>query len=132
MSGLAEQGTALPDTTKKNLVNNSDGTAKLTAVGVWFDSVNKIYVKLNTIDGVTLKVNGEAVTLSDTVYYTDGILATEFDNEYTFELYEGETLIQTLTYSINSYVYSMKNNSNMSELVKALYNYGLAAKAYAE
>jgi len=132
VDGLAEQGTALPTVTAKNLEMNADGNAKFTAAGLWFDSVNKIYVKLNTTQNVTLKVNGEAVTLSDTVYYTDGILATEFDDEYTFELYEGETLVQTLTYSVNSYVYSMKDNSNMSEHVKALYNYGLAAKAYAE
>ncbi len=131
VEGLIEESTSLPETTVKN-VTETTGAAKFTAAGVWFDAVNKIYVKLNTVDGVTLKVNGEQVTLTDTTYYTEGILATEFDKEYTFELYEGETLVQTLTYSVNSYVYAMKDNVKIGAHVKALYNYGLAADVYAE
>lgn len=71
-------------------------TVGFTSVGVWFDYNNRIYVKLSTIENVTLKVNGETVDLTDTTYMTEGIKATDFDTVYTFELYEGETLVQTL------------------------------------
>ena len=72
--------------------------------------------------------------LDGTPYYTDAIYAIDFDDVYTFELYEGETLVQTLTYSVKSYVYSMANgttsNESMIALAKALYAYGKSAEAY--
>ena len=66
-------------------------------------------------------------------FYFDGVMATEFDSEVTaiFKL-NGEAIGQTLTYSVNSYVYYMQDNANetLSELVKAIYNYGRSAVAY--
>ncbi|MBQ9080759.1 MAG: hypothetical protein IJY27_06780 [Clostridia bacterium] len=129
--GSSSADTAVPTATDMEL-STSTGTAKFTAAGVRFSNVNKLYVKLNTIENVTLKVNGKDVTLTDTTFYTDAIYATGFDTVYTFELYENGTLVQTLKYSVKSYVYVMKDSSNtaMAALAKALYAYGKSAIAY--
>lgn len=139
--GLGTPSSALPENTDKSLtthVENPEGV-RFTAATVWFDNVNKIGVKLSTPENARLFIDGVEVTLSDELYYyTEAIYATEFDKVYTFELYEGETLIQTLTYSVSSYVYSMMGKTEadgetptaMAELAKTLYNYGASAKAY--
>lgn len=120
--------------------------SRISAAGVRFSSDNKIYVKVTAEEKVTLVVKkaGEVV---DTVefeagvhtYYTAGILATEFDVAYTFELTIGEevTPTQTLTYSVNSYAIRTATMTEfgaptlMANLARALYNYGKACEAYA-
>jgi hypothetical protein len=137
VENLGTASTATPTTTDFTLVKNTEISsypAWFKGAGVWFDNVNKIYVNITTTDNVTLKVNGEVVELDSTTYYTDAIYAIDFDDIYTFELYEGETLVHTLTYSVKSYVYSMVNgttqNESMIGLAKTLYAYGESAKAY--
>ena len=113
--------------------------ASFKSVSVWFDDVNKIYVKVNTQNAngaaVTLKIlKGETVekevaVTSETVF-TEGILATDFDETYTFELSVDGELTQTLTYSINAYAYKMQNHADMGELALALYRYGKSAEDY--
>lgn len=65
-----------------------------------------------------------------------GISATEFDDTVTAVIkVDGVQVGQTLTYSVNSYVYSMQNNTsveNLAALVRAIYNYGASAKDYAK
>lgn len=113
-----------------------------TATGVRFDFDNKIYVKFKTADITKIKItcNGKNVTsyneeVSDGVYiiYTEGIDATEFDKIFTFQLYVDDVLYQTITYSVNSYVYAKYDSQadGISALVIALYRYGLSAKEYA-
>jgi len=117
----------------KNLITYGISDVKFTGATVWFDTVNRIGVKLSTADNVTLKVNGAAVELTGTTYYTEAISAIEFGKAFTFELYEGETLVQKFTYSVNSYVCAKWNNSensDMSTLAIALYRYGVSALAY--
>ena len=64
-----------------------------------------------------------------------GISATEFDDTVTAVFKkDGVQVGQTLTYSVNSYVYSMQDNDTvpyLADLVKAIYNYGASARAYA-
>ena len=117
----------------KSLITYGISDVKFTGATVWFDTVNRIGVKLSTADNVTLKVNGAAVELTGTTYYTEAISAIEFGKAFTFELYEGETLVQKFTYSVNSYVCAKWNNSensDMSTLAIALYRYGVSALAY--
>ena len=138
VAGIGTPSTFVPGRTDKALERSSAETAaRFTAVGVWFDSVNKIYVDLNTTENVSLVVKeGETIigtyTPETASFYTEAIYATDFDTVYTFELYEGEVLAQTLTYSVKSYVYSMKNSTNtqMADLAKALYCYGKSAENY--
>lgn len=117
----------------------ADKKASFKSVSVWFDDVNKIYVKVNTQNAngaaVTLKilkgetVEKEVVVTSETVF-TEGILATDFDETYTFELSVDGELTQTLTYSVNAYAYKMQTHADMGELALALYRYGKSAEAY--
>ena len=115
-----------------------------TAAGVRFDFDNKIYVKFKATGdaNISLKCNGKYAAKEDLgngtyIFYTDGIEAYSFDEVYTFELYEGDKLVQTFTYSINSYIYAKMNDTKngqltpMAELARALYRYGESAKKYA-
>lgn len=132
VDNIKSASSATPEQTDKTINQSVSQTVGFTSVGVCFDYNNRIYVKLSTIENVKLVVNGEEVTLDGTTYMTDGILATEFGKVFTFELYEGETLVQTLTYSVRSYVLDMQNSQNekMTALANALYAYGKSAEAY--
>ena len=141
-AGIESLGTpseALPTESDMSLTDSTSENVRITGATVWFDNVNKIGVKLSATENVTLKVNGEIVEQTGTTYYyTDAICATDFDKLYTFELYEGDVLVQTLHYSVSSYVYSMMNRTEsdgetlteMAELARALYRYGTSAVAY--
>jgi len=90
-----------------------------------------------TIDGRT-----ETYTAEDVQEYGNGmycvcfynIIADEFDNAVTATFrVNGEQVGRTMTYSVNSYVYSKQADMSvayLSDLVKAIYNYGAAAYAY--
>lgn len=113
-------------------------TASFKSAAVEFGDVNKIIVKINAADvaNVTLKVGETALTLtkvSDGVYAatTDAISALNLGAKVGFNLYVGEDLVQTLTYSVNDYASRKWDDAEMGALVKALYNYGVAATAFA-
>ena len=114
-----------------------------TAAGVRFGYVNRIYFKIKAADltGVTVTVNGKTYTAEDLepvenadgtyILYTDAVYATEFDKIFTAELTVDGEVIQTVTYSVKSYVFAKQNgNDDMAALAKALYNYGRSALAY--
>ncbi|MBO5511008.1 MAG: leucine-rich repeat domain-containing protein [Clostridia bacterium] len=115
-----------------------------SAAGVRFAYVNRVYFKIKAADltGVTLTVNGKTYTADDLILvedtadtyilYTDAVYATEFDKVFTAELVLNGEKIQTVTYSVKSYVCKKQNSSDteIAALVKALYNYGLSAIAY--
>ena len=142
-TGVDDIGTAsdvLPgEECKSNLTTTKDlesYPAYFTGATVWFDGINKLRVYITTIDGaslsnVTLTINGEAVAVSGNMIETDGILATQFGETYTFVLSYDGTVMQTLTYSVNAYAYAKKADAEMGELALALYRYGVSAKAYA-
>lgn len=123
-------------------LTQSTGHVRFISASVWFDYNNRICVKVSGVENVKLVVRiGDqtvAHTQEGTAFMTDGILATGFDTVYTFELYEGDTLVQTLTYSISDYVYAMMNKTeadgetltSMAKLARALYAYGQSAEAY--
>lgn len=133
--------TVTPDAGDKGGREISASTAEgieFASAGVRFQYNNKIYVKFDADKDVILLVNGvevefEALGDGTYVYYTDGILATDFDTIYTFELvYNGET-VQTLKYSVNAYAISKyQQETPMGKLALALYRYGVSADAIAE
>lgn len=112
---------------------------KFTGIGVRFDYVNSVFFKLTapSVDGITVIVNGEECAIEEYgdsyIVYSAPINATEFDDEVVAVLKYGDTVVQTVTYSVASFVYEMQNaeNSAAADLAKALYNYGLSAVAYA-
>ena len=122
-----------PDATDFELENNEEITeypAYFKGAGVYFDNVNKIYVKLNTTENVTLTINDVEVEVTGTTVYTDGILATGFATTYTFVLSCDGVVMQTLTYSVNAYAYAKNDDATMGDLALALYRYGVSAAAY--
>ncbi|MBQ2732882.1 MAG: hypothetical protein IJF74_01875, partial [Clostridia bacterium] len=126
----------------KYIANLENGEAvdgvKFTGIGVRFDYVNSVFFKLTapSVDGITVIVNGEECAVEEYgdsyIVYSDPINATEFDGEVVAVLKYGDTVVQTVTYSVASFVYEMQNaeNSEAADLAKALYNYGLSAIAY--
>ena len=130
--------------TDLTLSDKTSDTVYFAAAGVRFDYINRVYFKIKAADltGVTLTVNGKTYTADDLilventadtyVLYTDAVYATEFDKVFTAKLALNGEELQTVTYSVRSYVYT-KQNSNDTELaalVRALYNYGRSAIAY--
>ena len=66
-----------------------------------------------------------------------GLSVADFDEPMTAQLYvNGAAEGKLLTYSVKTYVYNTLNNANASDkmksLAKAIYNYGLSARAFAE
>lgn len=130
-----------PTTTVKGVKNNGTHVTFTTA-NLWFDSVNRLRFGFTTPDltGVTLKLtygDSEPVTViptkdADGTYYVDtaGIYATGFDMKVTLTAYKGNTAGASATYSVNSYVHSMYNDTGIGDLARATYNYGVSAKAY--
>ncbi len=117
-------------------VQNNTGDATFTAAGVYFDSVNKLYVKIKANTKPTVTVNGaEALVEANGdgawIVYTDGIYVVDFDNTYTFVITSNANA-PTFTYSVNSYTYAKltSDREGMAELAKATYTYGIAAEDY--
>ena len=138
VENLGTASTATPekpdfDTTPISNTEIDSYPAYFTGATVWFDNVNRIRVKINTTEKVTLTINDVAVEVTGTTIDTEGILATQFDKTYKFVLSYDGTVMQTLTYSINAYAFAKKDDTNtkMSELALALYRYGVSTKAYA-
>lgn len=132
-AGIENTNTAAPTATDFTLEKNEEidsYPAYFMGAGVYFDNVNKIFVKLNTTENVTLTINGVEVAVTGSYVYTDGILATGFADTYTFVLSCNGVVMQTLTYSVNAYAYAKQSDATMGELALALYRYGESAKAY--
>ena len=92
---------------------------------------------------VTVSINGRRQTFTEftsiggdiyEVSFT-GISAEEFADTVTASFKRnGNTVGNTVSYSVNTYVQSMQNstNTNLADLVKALYNYGRAVEAFSD
>lgn len=127
-----------------SLTRNPDApqnAAYFRAASVWFDSTNKIIIKLAGVTSDTklylddnlVEINYDSAT--DTYSFTTIALeATRFDEVFIFDIYEGDEFVQSLEYSINAYAYSKyqnSNNPNMAQLALALYRVGKSAEAFA-
>lgn len=107
------------------------------SAGVQFDSQNRVYVKIvaPSIEGLTVTVDGVALELEEIdegmyIAYSAGLSATDLDTQLTFILTLNGEQIQELSYSANGYIYMMRNDAQMKELVVALFNYGKSAEAF--
>jgi len=102
----------------------------------------KFNIPEDKIDHVTVSIDGETYTADDFqvcdektyMVYTDAIYASQFEKIYTVILEDDDRTVQTLTYSIKSYVNAMQNSTNekMVELARALWCYGMSSAAYFE
>ncbi len=114
------------------------------SAGVYFDCTNRLYFKFRTfnVEKTEVRIDGKTYTAQDFIrtsatgymVYGEPIYATGFDDVYTVELIDTESgeVVQTLQYSMRSYVYAMQDDGDplMRNLARALYLYGLSAKAY--
>lgn len=103
-----------------------------TGYTVVFGQVNFIKVSVELADGYTLYLDGTDITsqLVGGIFKTDGIAPTNFDKKFTFEIKNGDTVVQTFAVSVNDYIGAQKDSATMGNLVKALYNYGVSAEIY--
>lgn len=98
------------------------------------------------VDGLTVEVsiNGRTRMYTPAEFGTenggsyfitfDGIKATEFDDTVTATFYRnGVQIGAAVNYSVNTYICAKQNDAdqNLQALVRALYNYGASAAAYA-
>lgn len=128
---------------------STNGTEQIVAgATVNFSNVNKIVFAITPenyakLDSYTIKINDIAVEKSAWVlsgdyymWYSDGIKATEFGKPCKLVVTNGSETVQTIEISVNAYCSAVYKMSGVPEalknLVKATYNYGAAAKAYAE
>lgn len=142
VEGLAPEKTDVPAKSDMSLteVEGVVSDTYFNGATVWFGSTTKlkITVKTDDISQVTLKVNGVEVS-GDKLeageeagvyyYYTEDIGMAHFGDVYTFTVYDNGVEVETLTYSVNSYVYSKMNSDNpkMAGLALALYRAGASA-----
>lgn len=134
------------EASKKSTAGTRDENAYWQSTGLVYENAMAMYVKFFAKDAENLMVKiavGEKVTTylvkdleeKDGVYTLTfrNILATEFDMTVTANFYRDGVLTgQTMTYSVNSYVYTAQNSADtaLAELMKATYNYGASASAY--
>jgi uncharacterized repeat protein (TIGR02543 family) len=131
----------LTETDFTNVTENAVEGFKISGAGVYFDFVNNVYIKFKAGADfrVTISTDGKEEAPADeikfdgTYYraYSAGISALDFDKVYTFKLYSGATLVQTVNYSVKTFVYNKQNGGDATaNLAKALYTYGSATVAY--
>ena len=100
---------------------------------VVFGQVNYLKIKVNLAEGQTLYLDGVNVTAKvvDGIFKTDGIVPTNFDKKFNFEIRTDGVLFNAFSVSVNDYLSAKRESETMGKLVKALYNYGVSAKEYA-
>lgn len=116
---------------------------KFNSVGVRFDYTNRVFFTFTapSADGITVIVNGNEAEItpygSSYIVYSDDISATDYNDNVVAVLKAGDTVVQTVTYSVASFIYEMQNDmdgeelSGAAKLARALYNYGCSAVAAA-
>ncbi|MBE7078394.1 MAG: hypothetical protein E7380_00845 [Clostridiales bacterium] len=126
---------------KKSEPSNSQ--TEITMVKLAYTDVNRLTVRFTaaSIDNLSVKINGNEVSFFEVeegsgIYEatTKEIYLTGCDDRFKVTLCVQEKVVQTLIYSVKSYVYEKQGTTDEAEVnyVKALYNCSLALKAYAE
>ena len=122
--------TEVPEGCKMALTKSASTDIYFKGATVRFDNVNSLVIRLSSKTANTkVLVNDVEATLVGNDCIISDLKATDYATTYIFKLYEGDELIQTLTYGINSYAFSKQTSSNdaMAALAKALYAYGVSA-----
>ena len=138
----ATQYTGLTETDYKKSAFLNDGI-EITSVNVVCADVNSLAIRFtSTIEGTpTVKINGNVVAFTEVeagsgVYEikSKALYVAGCDDRFKVTISVDDNVVQTLIYSVESYVYEKQNSSNQTEAkyAKALYNCSLALKAYAE
>ncbi len=124
----------LPQGTRA-VTGNESLNYRVISMGLSMESFNRIYYKLMLDDtNVTVTLNGKPVTLITDgdayVVFSDPISATAFSEVYTLKIIKNNTLLTSVDYNVNAYMEAKLTDTKVGALVKALNNYGSAARAY--
>ena len=146
VEGLTPSEFAAVTASKKGITGEESDLYKWNAVALRYENTMAMKFSFTATDvtNLTVKVtiNDRETVFTASDFYTEngkyvvyfrGILATEYDEVVTACFYaDGVQVGQTVTYSVNSYVYTMQNSTSesLAALVKATYNYGASAVAY--
>lgn len=109
--------------------------------GVRFDYNVSLYFTIKPTSEnakLSLKVGNDVVTAYEVdgetrKYRYEKVGVLDFDKVYTINILNeaGEAIGETLSYSVNGYVYAKQSDTaDMAAVVKAVYNYGVSAYAY--
>ena len=132
---------------KLDLSGTEDESTRWRGAGLRYENTMVINVRFyaTDIEGLEIRVTKNGITTTYTSadfmdngdgsysFYIRGIYFTQFDDAITARFYrDGEHIGQTLTYSVNSYIYRNQDSSNVAlrDLLRATYLYGESAKAY--
>ena len=97
------------------------------------ESTENLVVKIRCGEQEWIISSFEAVPDKDNQYYAyfNNLAARQMRDIVYATIYEGDTAVSnTLTYSIETYAYSMQEIDRLGDLVKAMMRYGDAAAAY--
>ncbi len=139
-NGITGSGREVPDSVNKKEITDNGNLVEFKTANVFFDSINKVQFTFTaeSVSGLTFKLNGSdiAFTTGESGTYvitTEGIKASEFNSELVLTAYSGENAGASVKYSVNSYAFAMKGDTdvNMAALAAATYNYGVSADAFA-
>ena len=140
---LSSASTATP-TEDDNIFSMTEavGDTHLIEAGVTYESgVNRLFFTYSAGSAADITVNINGTACEPTPYnghyiaFGAPLSPQSFDTAHTVELTVDGTAAQTLTYSVNTYIYrTLKGTSSEvnKNLALALYRYGRSAKAYAD
>ncbi len=144
-----ETGTAIDGITADKLeaykpVIGTYNSALGVVAALYLDDAADLLVKFNEaawLDTYQLKINGEAATVTDNgegkmIYRRENLLPQDWSSMYDIKVVNGETVVYQVSYGVNSYVWQALSRSTeaapgLNNLLKSMYAYGTAAKAYA-
>ena len=141
VDGVGSSDTPTEEDKKSSGGPSTDSNYAAYSIGVRFDYVNRIYFRFEAIslDGVTVTdAEGNEmsiISIGDGKYavYSKAITPLAFDEVLTFNLNVNGTTVQTIKYSVNTYIYrKVSDGSNIADLSLALYRYGHSAVKYNE
>ncbi len=150
--GLTLSASSIAPTIADNVmsITTSTGEAKFSTAAVVLDfGYNRLQFRITaSTKNVTVMIDGQPAdsivwneATSTYIVRSETLWISSNDYPHTIELCEDGVVVQTLTYSVNSYAYNLllnkvDANGNLltdnvgDELVLALYRYGMSAKAY--
>ena len=137
---VATEYSDLTKSDSKKTESTDSSVAITRALVNYEDSLTISVIFRASKDNVTVLVDGVAVDFvaveegSEIYVLTiEDIYMTNVGFKHTVEIYVGEAKVQTLVYSVNSYLYEIQGSEDsMSKLLKAAYNLSVSAKAYSE
>lgn len=142
-NGLTATQSVYTVTATDKTLTATEGSTKWVGAALKLESsmALKLRFAAESVDKLTVKitVNGRDTTFDAFIQNSDGsytvvfndIYAVEYADSITASIIEDGTTIQTLTYSVNTYIKGVENTADYYALAYAIYAYGASAAAYA-